>query len=189
MTKKRKIDVLIDGRNFTVLGAEDEDYIIDLARYVDKKIKELTSKNDKLCQTMSATLAALNIADEYNKAKTELEELKKQSRDPIKKYGNAISKLDKAENKIKALELQCIEYKDESFKAKIHIASMAKEIEKLKLDLEEKAIEQEKEQKTIKALQDKIFDNQIELIESKKELEEVIKRLDSGKNIFAEEEV
>jgi len=189
MTKKRKIDVLIDGRNFTVLGAEEEDYIIDLARYVDKKIKELASKNDKLCQTMSATLAALNIADEYHKSKIQLEELEKQSKDPMKKYGNAISKLDKAENKIKTLELQCAEYKDELFKTKIDIASMVKETEKLELDLEQKTKEQAKDQKTIRSLQDKIFDNQIELIDTKKELEEVIKKLDSGKNIFAGEEV
>lgn len=189
MTNKRKIDVLIDGRNFTVLGAEEEDYIIHLARYVDKKIKELTSKNDRLCQTMSATLAALNIADEYHKAKKQLEELEKQSKDPIKKYGNAISKLDKAENKMKTLELQCTEYRDELFKSKIDVASMAKEIENLELNLEQKTKEQATEQKTIKSLQDKIFDNQIELIETKKELEEVIKRLDSGKNAFVEEEI
>ncbi len=40
----------------------------------------------------------------------------------------------------------------------------------------------------IKSLQDKIFDNQIELIETKKELGEVLKRLDEGKNLFSKED-
>ena len=41
----------------------------------------------------------------------------------------------------------------------------------------------------IKSLQDKVFDNQIELIETKKELGELLKRLDNDKNIFIKEEI
>ncbi len=64
MTDRKKIDVMIDGRNFTVVGSNNEEYIRELARYVDKNIKDLATKNHRLSPVMTSTLAAFNIADE-----------------------------------------------------------------------------------------------------------------------------
>ena len=61
MTEKNKINVLIDGRNFTVIGNGSENYVYKIASYVDEKIRETKDKNDKLSGSMAATLAALNI--------------------------------------------------------------------------------------------------------------------------------
>lgn len=188
MTEKSKINIIIDGRNFTVVGSDNEDYVRGLANYVDKKIKDLTSKNDRLCQTMSATLAALNIADELHKTKAKLEELEGQAKDPMQKYGNVISELEKAKTTIQNLEIKCSEYKDDLLKTKIDSEGSMKEIKKQAQALELKEKELVESQKMIKSLQDKIFDNQIELIETKKELGEVLRRLDVEKNIFAKEE-
>ncbi len=102
MTGKKKINIVIDGRNFTVIGSEPEEYVRELAFFVDTKIKDLTSKNDKLCQTMSATLAALNIADELFKTKARLEELESQAKDPMEKYDDVIAELEKSKTIIKA---------------------------------------------------------------------------------------
>ncbi|CAK7065036.1 cell division protein ZapA [Tissierella sp.] len=190
MTEKRKINILIDGRNFTVVGTTDnEDYVRSLARYVDKRIRELASKNDRLCQTSSATLAALNIADEFFKTKARLEQLENQSKDPMEKYGNVISELEKAKSTIQSLEAQYFQYKDELLHAKIETENVTKEIKKYEQALEIKEKELVESQKMIKSLQDKVFDNQIELIETKKELVEVLKLLDDKKNIFVKEEV
>ncbi|WP_353092504.1 cell division protein ZapA [Tissierella praeacuta] len=189
MTEKNKINILIDGRNFTVVGSDNEDYVRFLASYVDKKIKELSSKNDRLCQTSSATLAALNIADELYNTKSKLEKLQNQAKDPMEKYGNLISELDKAKATIQSLELQCSEYKDDLLKTKIENENIMKEMKKNSQALELKEKELVESQKMIKSLQDKIFDNQIELIETKKELGEVIRKLDREKNIFVKEEV
>lgn len=188
MTEKRKINILIDGRNFTVVGSDNEDYVRALASYVDKRIKDLASKNDRLCQTSSATLAALNIADELYKTKSKLEQLENKAKDPMEKYGNLISELDKAKATIQNLEIQCSQYKDDLLKAKIESENAIKEMQKYEQTVELKEKELVESQKMIKSLQDKIFDNQIELIETKKELGEVIRRLDSEKNIFVKEE-
>ncbi len=67
--------------------------------------------------------------------------------------------------------------------------NIIKEMKKNEQALELKEKELVEGQKMIKSLQDKIFDNQMELIEVKKELGEVIRRLDSEKNIFVKEEV
>lgn len=190
MTEKRKINILIDGRNFTVVGTTDnEDYVRSLASYVDKKIRELASKNDRLCQTSSATLAALNIADELHKTKNKLEQLENQSKDPMEKYGNVITELEKAKTTIQSLETQYFQYKDDLLRAKIEAENAIKEVKKYEQALELKEKELVESQKMIKSLQDKVFDNQIELIETKKELVEVLKILDNEKNIFAKEEV
>lgn len=50
-------------------GDGSEEYIRNLASYVDEKIKEMSSKNDKLSTSMAAILAALNMADELYKTK------------------------------------------------------------------------------------------------------------------------
>ncbi len=188
MTAKRKINIVIDGRNFTVVGTEPEEYVRKLANYVDKKIKDLTSKNDKLCQTMSATLAALNIADELHRTKARLEELESQARDPMEKYDDVIAELEKSKTIIKALEIECSNYKEQLIKVKTELEDAVNEREKHNEAIELKEKELLESQKMIKSLQDKIFDNQIELIETKKELGEVLRRLDEGKNLFSKED-
>ena len=77
MPEKNKINVMIDGRNFTVVGVDDENYVRNLAYYVDKKIRDLAINNSRLSQTMAATLAALNIADELSKTNTKLKEIQR----------------------------------------------------------------------------------------------------------------
>lgn len=189
MTEKGKIDVYIDGRNFTVVGSDNEDYIRGLAKYVDTKIKDVSSKNDRLCQTTSAILAALNIADELHTSNSTLAELETESKEPIEKYGDVRTELDEAKQKIQKLEIQCIKNKDDLLKSKMDNEGVNREINKYKQALEIKEKELVDSQKMIKSLQDKVFDNQIELIETKKELGEVVKYLDTEKNVFSKEEV
>ncbi|MBU5440240.1 cell division protein ZapA [Tissierella sp. MSJ-40] len=189
MTEKKKINVMIDGRNFTVVGSETEEYIRNLAYYVDEKIKNLTNKNDKLCQNMAAILAALNIADELYKTKSELNQLENQSKDPMEKYSSISSELQDSKNKVEELEKICSQYKDELLTSKLKNEDLTKEVDKYQQAMELKEKELIDSQGMIKKLQDKIFDNQIELIETKKELEEIIKLLDKEKNIFVKEEV
>lgn len=189
MTERKKIEVSIDGRNFTVVGSENEDYVRSIASYVDKKIKEVSSKNDRLCQTSSATLAALNIADELHRISNRLEELEQEAKEPLEKYGDLRSLLEEANEKIKDLEAQCGKYKDDLLKTKMDKEDVIKEIEKYKQAMEMKEKELIDSQKMIKSLQDKVFDNQIELIETKKELGEVLKKLDSEKSLLVKEDI
>ncbi len=188
MTEKNKVDIMIDGRNFTVVGSKNEQYVVNIARYVDKKIKDLANNNDKLSQTMSAILAALNIADEYHTTKEKLEELEKQAKDPIQKYENVISKLEKANTTIEELETECGKYKNNFIKSKLEKDNSIQDVKKYEEALEIKEKELIDSQKMIKSLQDKVFENQIELIETKKELGELLKKLDSEEKVLVKEE-
>lgn len=182
MTEKyKKVNVTIDGRNFTVVGAEDESYVRNLASYVDQKIKNLANKNEKLSQTMAATLAALNIADEFFTTKANLKELESKSKEPLEKFSGISNELEDSKIKIKDLEKLCLEYKDEVIKTKLNMEEIYNEINKMKEELELKELELEEVKKLNKNLQEKNFQNQLELVESRKELSELLKLFNQKK--------
>lgn len=170
--ERKKIDVEIDGREFKVVGSNSESYVKEIAAYVDTKIKNLTNKNSRLSQTMAATLAALNIADELKTKENELNELQNEAKEPLENYEGVISDWEKSQDKIKGLESKCNEYKHELLKIKMDNENLEKNIEKHIHAVELKESELSDSQKMIKSLQDQIFENQIELIEVKKELKE-----------------
>lgn len=175
MPEKSKINVIIDGRNFTVVGAEDENYVRNLAYYVDQKIKNLASKNERLSQTMAATLAALNIADELSKTNMKLKELENKAKEPLEKFGGVSQELENSRTKINELERLCLEYKDEVIKTKLNMEEQYSEMNKWRAELELKKNELEELKESNKNIQEKIFQNQLELVESKKELSEILK--------------
>lgn len=186
MSKKNKINVIIDGRNFTVVGGDNERYIRNLAYYVDEKIKSLSSKNERLSQTMSATLAALNIADEYHKTMEELEELKNKAKDPLEKYSGVLDELNNSNSKCEELSAICNTYKEEVILKESELDNIKKEIEKYKFLLEQKEKECEESQNLIVTLQDRNFQSQVELVETKKQLNEILRLLDEETNMFKE---
>lgn len=189
MTETNKINVLIDGRNFTVIGNGSEEYVYKLASYVDEKIREMTGKNDRLSGSMAATLAALNITDELYRTSIELKSLKNESKGPMEEYDALVEQLKEANIKVEELKTSCNAYKDELLDTKRENERFNKVIEKHDQALELKEKELQENQNMIKKLQDKVFDNQIELIEIKKELEEALRLYDKEKNIFRREEV
>ncbi|MDR7870386.1 MAG: cell division protein ZapA [Tissierellaceae bacterium] len=187
MTDKKRVDVMIDGRNFTIVGEENEEYIRDLAYYVDKKIRNLASKNDKLSQTMAATLAAIHIADELHGVKEELNELKAKAKDPLEKYNNLDLEFNKSKELINELKAESKKHLESLSLIKAERDNLLKEIEEYKEEsqLKDEEIQNFKEQ--LKVLQDKNFKSQIELIETKKELTEYIRLLDDETSTYSKE--
>lgn len=178
MTNKKRVDVMIDGRNFTIVGNDNEDYIRDLAYYVDKKIRNLASKNDKLSQIMSATLAALHIADELHIVREELNELKLETKDPLEKYNSLEVELNKAKEKILELEEGTKGYIESISVIKAEKDNLLSKVEEYKESGKDKEEEIAEYKKQVQVLQDKNFQSQIELIETKKELTEYIRLIE-----------
>ena len=79
--------------------------------------------------------------------------------------------------------------KDEVIESKKQNELLMREVENYRKALQIKERELMENQTLIKKLQDKIYENQVELIEVKKELEEVLKTIDEEKNLFNKEEV
>jgi len=180
MTDKRKINVLIDGRNFTVVGAEDERYVRELAAYVDSSIKRMSSKNERLSPTMAATLTAFNIADELFKLQDEHKELKKRSKEPLEKYDSLKKEVQDANAKIREMETKSLEYQDEVIKTKLSKEELFGEINDLKESVKSKDEEIHKCHLDLKEYKDKHFKTQMEIVELKKQLKETLELLDES---------
>lgn len=69
---KREIKVEICGRSYVIKGEEEEDYILRLAQYVDKKMREVSQTPASVPSLNTAVLTALNIADELFKLREEM---------------------------------------------------------------------------------------------------------------------
>ncbi len=69
--------VEIYGEEYIVRGDSPPDYIAMIARYVDKKMKQIGNRNSQLSVSKIAVLTALNIADELSKLQEDYDNLVK----------------------------------------------------------------------------------------------------------------
>ena len=70
-------EVYILGQKYTIKGDAPEEYIRELASYVDKKLKEVYNASPNLTPVKASILAALDIADELFKIQNQQEEITK----------------------------------------------------------------------------------------------------------------
>ena len=75
MSSKNKTEVLIAGKIFTLSGYESEEYLQKVATYINNKIAEFKKLDGYNHQTNEnkSILLELNIADDYFKAKKQVE--------------------------------------------------------------------------------------------------------------------
>ena len=64
---KAQVHVQIFGHSYTIRGEADQAYILSVAAYVDRKMREVTEKLPVESLSKVAILASLNIADELFK--------------------------------------------------------------------------------------------------------------------------
>lgn len=76
MAQKKDIPVIINGKVYTLSGYESEEYLQNIAMYINNKITECKSSEHyrKLNTEYQGVLLALNIADDYFKVKKQAEE-------------------------------------------------------------------------------------------------------------------
>lgn len=77
---KRKMEVIIDGKVYTLAGEESEEYMQRIASYVNNKIQELkvSPSYKKLNKDLQGILLALNISDDLYKTKEVLQMVKEE---------------------------------------------------------------------------------------------------------------
>jgi cell division protein ZapA len=64
---KSLVHVQIFGHSYTIRGEADQQYILGVAAYVDRKMREVTERLPVASLSKVAVLASLNIADELFK--------------------------------------------------------------------------------------------------------------------------
>ena len=74
---KTDIAVVINNKVYTISGYEGEEYLQNIATYINGKIADCKTSEEyrRLNSEYQGTLLAINIADDYFKAKTQADEL------------------------------------------------------------------------------------------------------------------
>ena len=114
-TSRNSTEVLIGGKVITLSGFESEEYLQRISTYLNHKITECTSiegYNRQTAETRS-TLLALNIADDYFKAK---------------KQGSVL------ENDVQQKDKEMYDLKHELVSAQIKCENLEKELEQVTVE-------------------------------------------------------
>lgn len=113
MSLKTDIQVLIGGKVYTLSGYESEEYLQKIALYINNKMEEMNGMPNyrRLNGDMQKILLEMNMADDYHKAKHQIEVLEAD-----------IEEKDKVE----------YDLKHELIAAQIRLEDAGKEIERLK---------------------------------------------------------
>ena len=125
MSSKNKTEVLIDGKIYTLSGYESEEYLQRVATYINNKLAELKKLDGyaRLSQELNSILLELNVADDYFKAKNQVEmveeELAQKDQELYDLKHELIStqiKLEDAAKELEALKEQATEYQKQIVK-------------------------------------------------------------------------
>ncbi len=79
MSAKTNAEVVIDGKVYTLSGYEEPEYLQKVAAYINSKISEIDRMDGmkNLPANMKSVMIQLNIADDYFKAKSQVEKLER----------------------------------------------------------------------------------------------------------------
>ena len=124
-SSKNYTEVLIGGKVFTLSGFESEEYLQRVATYINNKLAELKKLDGyaRLSQELKSILLELNVADDYFKAKNQVEmveeELAQKDQELYDLKHELIStqiKLEDAAKELEALKEQTTEYQKQIVK-------------------------------------------------------------------------
>lgn len=85
-----QIRVNIFGSDYTLVSDNDENYVKEIARYIDDKMREIDRNSSIKSSARLAILAALNIADELYQERLYRKKLLEQINEEAKKINRSI---------------------------------------------------------------------------------------------------
>ena len=79
MSAKTNAEVVIDGKVYTLSGYEEPEYLQKVAAFINSKINEIDAMEGakNLPANMKSVMIQLNLADDYFKAKAQVEKLER----------------------------------------------------------------------------------------------------------------
>ncbi|MBQ6899633.1 MAG: cell division protein ZapA [Firmicutes bacterium] len=148
-----KVKVKIYGQEYTISGERDEQTIIEIAEYVDTKMREISRFFSSTVPGSLAVLSAVNIADELFDAREEAAKIREEKAqlerdaenymkmwDEAKKsfasYKEGASKasedMKELEDKCRALEERCSEFESSYFDVQMENIRLKDQLEKIR---------------------------------------------------------
>lgn len=114
MTQKNDIKVVINNKVYTLSGQESEDYLQNVATYINGKIAECQSSEAyrRFNAEYQNVLLALNIADDYFKAKDQVNRMLTEDDDKDKQIYDLRHEVIEVQIKYESAQKMIEEYKD-----------------------------------------------------------------------------
>jgi cell division protein ZapA len=186
------LNVKINGIDYNLKGEEEEEYLIKVSSYVDRKLKAMLESNDKLSTSSAAVLSALNSVDEMFKMEAK-----------CKRLTSRIEQMEKVErefqNQITSSKKQLKKMEDFNIELKQKIENMTnsqyakKKDEEIEVHKKEKEILKENVQKGIDENAKLKFENKnlkFELQSAKYKIMEIERKfIDSQINLAKEKKL
>ncbi|BCS82069.1 hypothetical protein CaldiYA01_20290 [Caldicellulosiruptor diazotrophicus] len=129
----KRIEVKIAGMNYVLKTDEDEEYIMKIANYINKKMSEVVANEPQLSTSLSAMLTAFLVADEYFKHLLECDEKLSKIGVESEKYQKEV---EEYKEKLKVAEEKILLQSQEIEKLNEIIQNLNQELEKTKQELE-----------------------------------------------------
>lgn len=133
MSSKNRAEVLIDGKIYTLSGYESEEYLQKVATYINNKLAEFKKLEGYSRQSREnkSMLLELNIADDYFKAKKQVEMVEEELAEKDRELYDLKHELIGVQIKLETAEKSVTDLQMES-------TELQKKIVRLETELEEK---------------------------------------------------
>lgn len=169
---KNKISVKIMEQEYVLVGEEEQEYYLDLAQKVDSIMREISKSNNRYNINMVAVLTALNLADALYKTQMQLADTSEKLEALQSEMQKPFEELNGLNQELEAVKEQYTKTQSEYTKTQIELGKISREWAKAQEEMKDLSVELDVSRQTIDDLQNKLFDNQIELLKMKKELDE-----------------
>lgn len=103
---QNKVRVTICGKEYALQTDETPNYIISLAKRVDRQIMDLVNSADNISIQTAAVLTALDALDEANKSNESIDNIRTQIKDYVDDAGRARMERDEAIKELERLRTQ-----------------------------------------------------------------------------------
>ena len=135
MSSKNRTEVLIDGKIYTLSGYESEEYLQKVATYINSKLVEFKKIDGYSRQSREnkSMLLELNIADDYFKAKKQVEMVEEELEEKDRELYDLKHELIRVQIQMEAAEKSMADLQKES-------AELQKKIVRSETELEENNI-------------------------------------------------
>lgn len=181
MNQKNKVLVKINGQEYPIVGAEPKEYLLKVGSFVDDKMEAIAKGNKRLSTSMIAVLTCINITDQYLKLKNAFDDVQKELVEPQHEINELEKYVDSLHSQLKEKDDAYINLQKEIKQTEVE--NMDNEhVKALQVQLMDKDKDLEKAQMLVNDLQNKLFDNQIKLVQATKDLEKYLESTDLKKN-------
>lgn len=133
-TSKNNVQVLIGGKVFTLSGFETEEYLQKVSTYLNHKMAECSNIEGYRRQSaeMRSAMLALNIADDYFKAKRQGTALEQEAEQKDKEMYDLKHELISTQIRCENLEQEIERLKEENQQLQVEVVRLDVEVKKHK---------------------------------------------------------